>query len=313
MPAKRPAKRPAPRTARRRPAPPIVCILSRKKSLYSTRRLLAAARPLGLKAVVLDTLRCQLLVERGAPQVFYGPERVPPPDVVLPRIGSSVTAYGLAVVRQFEAMGVRVLNGSRAIAASRDKLRCLQVLAGEGIAAPRTLLAHHRASVPRLVEHVGGLPIIVKLIQGTQGVGVMIATTLEEAQALLGTFWDLGHDALVQQFIRESEGRDVRALVVGERVVAAMRRQAKEGEFRSNIHRGAQGIPLELPADYAELAVRAARVLGLEVAGVDLLESRHGPVVMEVNSSPGFEGLEKATGADIAGAIMRRAAEVAGR
>ena len=306
-------RRPARSTPRRRPAPRTLCVLSRKRSLYSTSRLLQAAKEQGLKATVLDTLRCHVLVERGAPQIWSGTERVAPPDVLLPRIGSSVTAYGLAVVRQFEGMGVPVLNGSRAIADSRDKLACLQHLATEGLAVPRTLLAHHRASVPRLVEQVGGLPAIVKLIQGTQGVGVMIATTMEEAQALLNIFWDLGHDILLQQFVRESQGRDLRALVVGERVVAAMRRQAKEGEFRSNIHRGAEGTALELPGDYAQVAGRAARGLGLEVAGVDMLEARRGPMVLEVNSSPGFEGLEAATGVDIAGAIVRRAAELATR
>lgn len=262
--------------------------------------------------MVLDTLRCHVLVDRGHPQVFYGTERVPVPDVVVPRIGASVTAYGLAVVRQFEAMNVPVVNGAHAIAGSRDKLRCLQILAGHGIPVPRTLLAHHRASVDRLIEQVGGLPVIVKLNQGTQGVGVMLATTPEEAQALLNTFWDLGQDVLIQEFVRESEGRDVRALVVGDRVVAAMRRQAtKEGEFRSNIHRGAEGIALELPKDYADVAIAAARALGLEVAGIDLLESDAGPQVMEANSSPGFEGLEAATKLDIAGAVIRRAIEMA--
>jgi ribosomal protein S6--L-glutamate ligase len=262
---------------------------------------------------VLDTLRCHIVVEKLAPLVYYGTERVPAPDVLLPRIGASVTGYGLAVVRQFEAMGVPALNGSAAIEQSRDKLQCLQVLARAGILVPRTLLAHQRASVPRLVEQVGGLPAIVKLIRGTQGVGVMLATSLEEAQALLGTFWDLGQDTLLQQFVKESSGRDVRALVVGDEVVAAMRRQAKAGEFRSNIHRGGEGTALAIPESYAATAIKAARALGLEVAGVDMLESKKGPMVLEVNSSPGFEGLEGATGADIAGAIVRRAVRLAAR
>ncbi len=175
---------------------------------------------------------------------------------------------------------------------------------------PRTLLAHRRSGTRLLAEQVGGLPAIVKLNQGTQGIGVMLATTLEELETLLNTFWDLGHEILLQEFVRESEGRDVRALVVGERVVAAMRRQAKEGEFRSNIHRGAAGTALEIPREFAQVAVSAARVLGLEVAGVDLLESKEGPLVVEVNSSPGFEGLEGATGLDVAGAIVRRAAQL---
>jgi len=293
--------------------PQLICILSRSRALYSTKRLVQAARKLGHRAVVLDTMRCHVLVESGAPQVFVGAERVPAPDVLLPRIGASVTAYGLAVVAQFEAMGVPVVNQSRAIAASRDKLRSLQLLAQAGLPVPRTLLAHHRASVPRLLEQVGGLPAIVKLTQGTQGVGVMLATSKEEAQALLNTFWDLGHDILLQQFVSEAEGSDVRALVVGEKVVAAMQRRAKAGEFRSNIHRGAQGKALSLPPELEQLAVRATKVLGLEVAGVDLLESKQGPLVLEVNSSPGFEGLEGATGIDIAKAIVERTVEMAGR
>ena len=296
---------------RRRPARRVLCILSRKKSLYSTRRLVEAAKAQGHRAVVLDTLRCHIVVEKGAPTVYCGAERVQAPDVLLPRIGASVTGYGLAVVRQFEAMDVPSLNSSLAIDQSRDKLHCLQVLARAGILVPCTLLAHQRASVPRLVEQVGGLPAIVKLIRGTQGVGVMLATTLEEAQALLNTFWDLGHDILLQQFVKESFGRDVRALVVGDEVVAAMRRQAKEGEFRSNIHRGGEGTPLRIPEAYAATAIKAARALGLEIAGVDMLESRRGPMVLEVNSSPGFEGLEGATGQDIAAAIVRRAVQLA--
>jgi ribosomal protein S6--L-glutamate ligase len=299
--------------ARKRESPlRVICILSRKKSLYSTRRLVQAAKEQGHRPIVLDTLRCNIVVERDVPQVRYGAHRVPAPDVVIPRIGASITGYGLAVVSQFEMMGVPVLNGSLAIARSRDKLRSLQLVARSGIRVPRTLLAHHRADVPMLLEQVGGLPAIIKLIQGTQGIGVMLATSMEEAETLLNTFWDLGHDILLQEFIQESSGRDVRALVIGDRVVAAMRRQAKAGEFRSNIHRGGQASPVELPKAFVDAAIASARVLGLELAGVDMLESKQGPMVLEINSSPGFEGMEGATKLDIAGSIIAHAARLAG-
>jgi len=199
---------------------------------------------------------------------------------------------------------VPVVNNSVPIARTRDKLRCLQLLSRFGLDIPRTVMAHDRSNVPRLVEEVGGLPVIIKLIRGTQGVGVMIASTLQEAQTIVDTFWDLGQEIVLQEFIAESRGRDVRALVVGDRVVGAMRRQAKQGEFRSNIHRGGEGAPVDLPRAYAEVAVQAARIVGLEVAGVDMLEGKEGPKLMEINSSPGFEGLEGATGKDIAGAII---------
>lgn len=273
--------------------------------MYSTRRLIEAAKKLGHRPFVLDTLKCHLVVEKGEPQVWFGGELVPAPHVLLPRIGASITAYGLAVVTQFECMQVPVVNRAASIAKSRDKLHCLQVLARAGIAVPKTLLAHHRASVPMLIEQVGGLPAIVKFVQGTQGVGVMIATTLEEAEALLNTFWDLGHDILLQQFIQESRGRDIRALVVGDRVAAAMVRQAKEGEFRSNMHRGAQGSPITLSDAQKKAAIQASRTLGLEIAGVDLFDANGGPMVVEVNSSPGFEGLESVTQTDIAREIVR--------
>jgi ribosomal protein S6--L-glutamate ligase len=297
---------------RRKAGPPkVVCILSRKKSLYSTRRLVQAAREQGLRAIVLDTLKCNVLLTSEQPQVFYRDHPVPPVDVVIPRIGASITSYGLAIVNQFDMMGVPVLNNSVPIARSRDKLRCLQLLVRFGLSIPTTLMAHQHTDVRKLVEQVGGLPAIVKLLQGTQGVGVMIANTMEEVETLLNTFWDLEHDILLQEFIKESKGRDVRALVVGDRVVAAMRRQAKAGEFRSNIHRGGEGTPVELPREYAETAVKAARIIGLDVAGVDMLESARGPMIMEVNSSPGFEGIEGATKLDVAGMIIAHAVQFA--
>jgi ribosomal protein S6--L-glutamate ligase len=291
---------------------PLVAVFSRKKTLYSTRRLIEAARSAGFRPRVVDVLLCNLVLARGRPRIFVGGEELAGIAVAIPRIGASVTAAGLAVVRQLEAQGVPVVNGSEAIARSRDKLRALQLLAAAGVAVPRTVLARGGGEVADLVEHVGGLPAILKLIQGTQGVGVMIAHSAAEVESILSTMWNLGQEILLQEFVAESGGRDVRALVVGDRVVGAMRREAKTGEFRSNIHRGGEGTPIELPAAYAEAAVQAASVLGLGVAGVDLLEADAGPIVLEVNSSPGFEGLERATGADIAGAIVAHAGRLAG-
>jgi len=222
-----------------------------------------------------------------------------------------VTSIGLSVVRHLEAMGVPLLNNASAIARSRDKLAALQQLASAGVRIPRTVLARGGGDVRDLVAQVGGLPAILKLIQGTQGVGVMIAHSAAEVESILGTLWDLGQEILLQEFVAESRGRDIRALVVGDRVVGAMRREAPRGEFRSNLHRGGFGSSVQLAADYAEAAVRAAQVIGLDVAGVDLLESNDGPKVVELNSSPGFEGLERATGLDIAAEIIAFAARVA--
>jgi ribosomal protein S6--L-glutamate ligase len=302
-------------TLRHAPAVPVdakvVAILSRKRSLYSTRRLVEAVKSRGQRVLVLDTLRCNLILARGEPRMTYRGVALRNVDVVIPRIGASITGYGLAVVNQFDMMGVTVLNNSVPIARSRDKLRCLQLLARFGLDIPRTVMARDRSNVARLLKDVGGLPAIVKLIRGTQGVGVMLASTLGELEGILATFSDLGQDIVLQEFIAESRGRDVRALVVGDRVVAAMRRRAKRGEFRSNLHRGGRGKAVKLAGAYVEAAVSAARIVGLEVAGVDMLETREGPKVMEVNSSPGFEGLERATGVDIAGAIIEHALAVA--
>jgi ribosomal protein S6--L-glutamate ligase len=284
-----------------------VVILSRKRSLYSTRRLVEAIKSRGHRPLVLDTLRCSMILARGQPRMLYRGVEIRGVDVVIPRIGASITAYGLAVVNHFDMMGVPVLNNSVPIARSRDKLRCLQLLSRFDIDIPRTVMAHDRSNVTKLVEEVGGLPVIIKLIRGTQGVGVMIASTLPEVQTIVDTFWDLGQEIVLQEFVAESKGRDIRALVVGDRVVGAMRRQAKKGEFRSNIHRGGEGTPIELPPSYMEVAVQAAHLLGLEIAGVDMLEGHAGPRLMELNSSPGFEGLERATKQDIAGAMIDHA------
>ncbi len=288
-----------------------VAILSRNARLHSTRRLVETTRALGHRAVVLDTLHCTMVLARDRPKMFYRGEEVVSLDVVVPRIGASITSYGLAVVNQFDMMGVPVLNEAIPIARSRDKLRALQLLSRFGLDIPRTAMCRYRDEVAQVVEHVGGLPCIIKLIQGTQGVGVMIASTMEEVQGMLDTFWNLGQEILLQEFVAESKGRDLRALVIGDRVVAAMRRQARTGEFRSNIHRGGKARAVVLPREYAEAAVKAARVIGLEVAGVDMLESRGGPKIMEVNSSPGFEGLERATKKDIARMFVEHAIELA--
>ncbi len=288
-----------------------IAILSRNRKLYSTRRLVEAGKAQGHRVKVLDTLRCNLVLARERPRIFYRGEEVTGLHVVIPRIGASITGYGLSVVNQFDMMGVPVLNNSIPIARSRDKLRALQLLSRFGIDIPRTVMCRYRDEVPLAVEQVGGLPCIMKLIQGTQGVGVLIASSMTEVEGMLDTLWHLGQEILLQELIEESRGKDLRALVIGDRVVAAMRRTAREGEFRSNIHRGGEAQALELAPGYGDAAVKAARVIGLEVAGVDMLESRGGPKIMEVNSSPGFEGLEQATGVDIASLYIAHAVEFA--
>jgi ribosomal protein S6--L-glutamate ligase len=284
-----------------------VAILSRNRQLHSIQRLIKEARSQRVQCEVFDPLDCQIVVGRGINNVFIHDRPAPIPDVILPRIGASVTDYGLAVVRQFENLGVKVINGSKGIAESRDKLRCLQVLADKGYEVPTTVLMRGSRGSRVALRQVQGTPAILKLIQGTQGVGVMLVESSTSAESVLDTMYGLGQDVILQQYISESAGRDIRAFVIGDKVVAAMRRQAREGEFRSNIHRGAEGIPIELREPYKRLAVQAARVLGLTVAGVDMLESLTGPKIIEVNSSPGFEGIEAATGLNIARMIIQHA------
>jgi ribosomal protein S6--L-glutamate ligase len=307
--AKRPRDRPVEPSAERLG----IVILSRNPRLHSTRRLVEAARALGHAPRVLDTLRCNMVVARDRPRIFYGDEEVLATGVhvVIPRIGASITGYGLSVVNQFDLMGVPVVNAAIPIARSRDKLRALQLLSRFGIDIPRTVMCRYREEVEGAVRMVGGLPCIIKLIQGTQGVGVMIANTAAEVEGMLDTLWTLGQEILLQELVAESRGKDVRALVIGDRVVAAMRRTARAGDFRSNIHRGGVAEAISLEREYAEAAAKAARVMGLEVAGVDMLEARTGPKIMEVNSSPGFEGLEAASGVDIATLYVRHAVEFA--
>ena len=293
----------------------LITILSRRRSLYSTRRLVQTATHSGHETLVLDPLHCDLVLGKKAPEIFYRglDGRLPDIDVVLPRIGASITEAGLAVVNQFDMQGVPLINNSQPIARSRDKLRALQLLARAGIDIPKTVMARHPSQVRAALEIVGGPPAILKLVRGTQGIGVILAETEQMMQQVLETFWSLGMKILIQEFIEESEGRDVRALVVGPRVVAAMRRQARVGEFRSNVHRGGTGVAVDLPEAYKATALRATRVMGLQVAGVDMLESREGPKVVEVNSSPGFEGLERCTGTDVASAIIDYAVSFARR
>lgn len=284
-----------------------LCILSRQRSLYSTARLVEAAKGLGASPIVMDTLRCTMVVGAGGSTLLYRGVAVEGLSAVIPRIGASITNYGMQVVNHLATMGVPVINQAHAIARSRDKVRCLQLLTAGGVRVPRTVMAHDTSHIVRLVEAVGGLPCVIKLLRGTQGVGVMLATTMTEARTIVDTFTSLGQDICLQEFVAESSGRDVRALVVGERVVGAMRRQARAGEFRSNLHRGGEGSPVELDATFRDTAVKAAKTVGLEICGVDMLEGREGPCVMELNSSPGFEGLERATKQDVATEMVRYA------
>jgi ribosomal protein S6--L-glutamate ligase len=279
-------------------------ILSRQPSLYSTQALSEAGRRRGHDVQVLDTLQFDIRLSKQTPQLFYQGQPIQPVDAVIPRIGASITFYGLAVVRQFEMLGVYCLNESQAIARSRDKLRCLQILSRHDIGMPPTVYTRQADHVPACIEQVEGPPVVVKLLQGTQGVGVVLAESTMAASSVIEAFHGLDQNILIQKFIHEAGGSDLRALVVGRRVVAAMRRQAVAGEFRSNIHRGGKARAIRLPAEYRKTALAAARVLGLRLAGVDMIESREGPMVMEVNSSPGLEGIQKATGADVATAVI---------
>lgn len=281
-----------------------IAILSRAGDNYSTRRLLEAAESRRHRAIVLDTLRFAIDLEPGEPDLFYRNRQLGHYDAVIPRIGASITFYGLAVVRQFEQMGVYCANDSLGIARSRDKLRCMQVLSRYDIGIPATAFVRERGDVLPAIERLGGAPVIIKLLEGTQGVGVILAETSKTAEAIIETLQSAKQNVLIQKFVKESRGRDIRAIVVGDRVVAAMRRSAQGDEFRSNVHRGGRTQAVKLDDEYQRTAVRAAQIMGLRIAGVDMLESDEGPKVMEVNSSPGLEGIEAATKLDIAGAII---------
>jgi len=281
-----------------------IAVLSRNRKLYSTRRLVEAAEQRGHEVQVLNTLKCYMNIASLRPVVHYRGERLEPFDAVIPRIGASITFYGAAVLRQFEMMGAYPANESVAITRSRDKLRSMQILARAGIGLPLTGFANSPDDTEDLIKLVGGAPLVVKLLEGTQGKGVVLAENQKAAEALIEAFRALGANFLVQEFIKEAGGSDLRCFVIGEKVVAAMQRSAKEGEFRSNLHRGGSAETVKLTPEERATAVRAARQMGLNVSGVDLLRSNHGPVVMEVNSSPGLEGIEKATGKDVAGMII---------
>ncbi len=281
-----------------------IVMLARNPDLYSHKRLVEAAGERGHEIEIINTTRCYMNIASHRPQVFYQGVPVKGVDAVIPRIGASVTSYGAAVVRQFEMMGVWTLNESVAIVRSRDKLRSLQILSRHGLGLPVTTFAHDTRRADELIEMVGGAPVVVKLLEGTQGVGVVLGETHDSAKSVIQAFRGAKVDILVQEFIREADGADIRCLVVGGKVIASMKRQGPEGEFRSNLHRGGTAKKIKITPEERSTAVRAAKVLGLNVCGVDMLRSNHGPVIMEVNSSPGLEGMEDATDIDVAGRIV---------
>lgn len=281
-----------------------IAILSRNPKLYSTRRLVEAGVSRGHQVDVIDTMHCYMDVTRSRPSVRYKGKALPKYDAVIPRIGASVTFYGTSVVRQFEMMGTYSINESVAISRSRDKLRSLQLLSRKGIGMPRTGFANHPDRIDDLIKNVGGAPVVIKLLEGTQGIGVVLADTAKAAESIIEAFMGLKADILVQEYIEEAGGADIRCLVVGGKVIAAMKRQGAPGEFRSNLHRGGSASLVRLSPAERKTAVDAAKTMGLNMCGVDILRSKNGPMVMEVNSSPGLEGIEKATSKDVAGMII---------
>ncbi len=281
-----------------------IAILSRQAKLYSTVRLVEAAMARGHEVEVIDTLRCYMNIASHKPSIHYKGRRLPDFDAVIPRIGASITFYGTAVLRQCEMMGMFTVNESVAISRARDKLRSLQLLSRKGIGLPITGFAHSPDDTPDLIQMMGGSPLVIKLLEGTQGMGVVLAETQKAAESVIDAFSGLKVNILVQEFIKEAEGCDIRCFVVGGKVVATMKRQAKAGEFRSNLHRGGTGSVIKITPEERSTAVRAAQILGLNVAGVDILRSNHGPCVLEVNSSPGLKGIETTSGIDVASKII---------
>ena len=281
-----------------------IAILSRNKKLYSTRRLKEAGIAMGHEVDVIDTMHCYMDITSNRPVVRLKGEELPQYDAVIPRIGASVSFYGTAVVRQFEMTGSFCVNESVAISRSRDKLRSMQLLSRKGVGLPRTGFAHSPDNIKDLIKNVGGAPVVIKLLEGTQGIGVVLAETAKAAESVVEAFMGLKANILIQEFIKEAGGADIRCFVVGGKVVAAMKRQGAEGEFRSNLHRGGSAVLVKLTPKERATAVQAAGIMGLNVCGVDLLRSSRGPVVMEVNSSPGLEGIETATGKDVASMIF---------
>lgn len=282
-----------------------IAILSRNPKIYSTHRLVQAARKRGHSVRVVNPLRCFMNITKAQPMVHYRDEALNDIDAIIPRIGASVTFYGTAILRQFEMMGVYSLNESTSITRSRDKLRCLQILSRSGIGLPVTSYAHSPKMTSKLIEIVGGAPCVIKLIEGTQGKGVILADTAKAAESVIDGLRQTNAHFLVQQFIPEAGGCDIRAFVIGDKVVAAMMRVAKEGEFRANLHRGGTAVKVELTSAEKAMAVKAAKALGLAVAGVDLLRSSKGPLIIEVNSSPGLQGIERTTELDIATMVIQ--------
>ncbi len=281
-----------------------IALLCRNPDLYSHKRLVEAAKNRGHEIDVLDHLRCYINITSSKPSIRYSGAELPLFDAVIPRIGASVTFYGTAVLRQFEMMGVYPLNESVAITRSRDKLRSMQLLARKGIGLPVTVFAHRTSQAEQIIEMAGGAPVIIKLLEGTQGIGVVLGETQKAAESIIQAFGGVKTNILVQQFIAEAGGQDLRCFVIGDKVVAAMLRKGKDGDFRSNLHRGGTAETVKITPLERQTAVTAAKAMGLKVCGVDLLRAKDGPVVMEVNSSPGIEGLEKATGKDVATMII---------
>jgi ribosomal protein S6--L-glutamate ligase len=281
-----------------------IAILSRNEELYSTRRLFEAAKDRGHKAEVIDFLKCYFVIEKGNPEIYYNGAKLTGIDAVIPRIGASRTFYGTAVIRQFEMMNIFCANESQAITRSRDKLRTMQILSRERLGIPVTAFASSPSDINHLIEEVGGAPLVIKLLQGTQGIGVVLAETKKAAESVLEAFYGLDANMLIQEYVKEAKAADIRAFVVGGEVIGAMKRQGAKGEFRSNIHRGGTATQIKLSKEEESTAINAAKVLGLNIAGVDMLQSGRGPLIMEVNSSPGLEGIEKATNINIAGKIV---------
>lgn len=281
-----------------------IAVLSTNPELYSTKRLVETIKNRGHQAVVIDHVKCFLVIEGGKPSIIYKNKPVTDIDAVIPRIGTSVTAFGCSVVRQFEMMKVFTATKSQAISRSRDKLRSMQILTKAHVDIPKTVFAKNPSQVNELIKIVDGPPVVIKLLEGTQGVGVVLAETAKAAKSTIEAFYGLRANFLIQEFIAESKGADIRAFVVGNRVVAAMKRQGIEGDFRSNLHRGGSGTAIELTPEEEQTAVAAAKALGVRIAGVDLLQSNRGPLVLEVNSSPGLKGIELYTGIDVASHII---------
>lgn len=282
-----------------------IAILSRNPRLYSTRRLVEAAQKRGHEVIVVDHLKCNIEIERRSPKIFYKGEYLTDIDAIIPRIGASVTFYGTAVIRQFEMMKVFTAVSSTALVRSRDKLSSLQILARAGVGLPKTVFTNYTKDVEHVIDSVGGTPLVLKLLEGTQGLGVVLAETQNAATSVLEAFNGLGARVIAQEFIKEAGGADIRAFVVDGKVIGAMKRQGKEGEFRSNLHRGGNAVVIQLTDEEEKTALKATKAMGLGVAGVDMLQSSKGPLVLEVNSSPGLEGIEIATKKNIAKEIIR--------